>query len=142
MKNMILSSGMFLLVNVSQSFAQSAPSCGVGITPIPASDIISHTVCVGAGASPGDWEAQEYHAGSSGSPNNLIDFKKGSSDPVDPTGPVGTWTNSGDIFTYTYGGTSYLTVYCTGGSTGIYFVNNTGTTTPVHHKFLGQGSCG
>jgi hypothetical protein len=47
---------------------------------------------------------QEYHQPG----GDLIDYKKGNNDPVDPTIKVGTWNISGDSVTYTYGpGSSY-----------------------------------
>ena len=57
------------------------------------------TACVG---SPGNWQNQEYHAPG----GDLIDWKKGASDPVDPTTSIGDWSVSGSgadqIVTYTY----------------------------------------
>jgi len=51
-----------------------------------------NTVCV-SNAKPGwgGWENQEEHLAN----GDLVDYKKGSSDPVDPTKKVGTWTISG-----------------------------------------------
>lgn len=55
---------------------------------------------------------QEFHSGTTG--GSLIDYKKGPSDPVDPTSTVGSWStgNAGnghtdDRLIHTYGGTSY-----------------------------------
>ena len=61
--------------------------------------LVGTTVCVVN-------ESQEFHQGS-GSSGDLIDYKKGSSDPVDPTTSVGSWSISGNNITYTYGGTSF-----------------------------------
>lgn len=47
------------------------------------------TVCVSNGS--GGWENQEQHL----SNGDLVDYKKGPSDPVDPTKKVGTWSVSG-----------------------------------------------
>ena len=91
----------------AQAFAQSI-SCPSG-SPLVAADITTllsgKTVCATSG---GDrW--QEYHK----TGGALIDWKKGSSDAVDPTKQVGTWVasttggGSGQItYTYTDGGTS------------------------------------
>lgn len=74
-----------------------------------------NTVCVSA--SGGGWENQEEHTnltntvpGVSGL--QLLDYKKGSGDPVDPTTQVGTWSVSGMdeatqvTYYYTHGGNS------------------------------------
>ena len=71
------------------------------------------TVC----ATQGGDKWQEYHSGSSGANNNLIDWKKGTSDPIDPTTPVGSWStttngnNSSVIYNYGSGGIYVYKVY-------------------------------
>lgn len=64
-----------------------------------ASAISGKTVCAILGSE--QW--QEYHA----SNFDLIDYKKGPSDPVDPTKTVGLWNTSGtgtnSVVTYDYG---------------------------------------
>jgi hypothetical protein len=58
-----------------------------------------NTVCV---SKSGGWENQEEHMAGGA----LVDFKKGPSDPVDPTKQVGTWsvtgTGTGTMVNYTY----------------------------------------
>ncbi|BCX87748.1 hypothetical protein MIN45_P0115 [Methylomarinovum tepidoasis] len=59
------------------------------------------TICVTDSSTGEKW--QEYHAPSGA----LIDYKKGPSDPVDPSKTVGSWSTSGAQVTYTYGQASY-----------------------------------
>lgn len=69
----------------------------------------NNTLC--ANSSTEKW--QEFHEGASG--GNLKDYKKGPSDPVDPTATVGSWSttasgngaNQDDRLVHTYGGTPY-----------------------------------
>ena len=84
-----------------------------------------------------DWDWQEYHSGTSGAANNLIDYKKGSN-PVDPTKPVGSWsiltqtvnrvTTATVTYNYGTGGTYTYSVWAHGtGSTATYdFCSATG----------------
>lgn len=68
-----------------------------------------HTLC--ANTSTEKW--QEFHEGANG--GNLKDYKKGSSDPVDPTTTVGSWgitasgngVNQDDRLVHSYGGAPY-----------------------------------
>lgn len=72
-----------------------------------------NTVCVAKGG--GGWQNQELHSGGPAS-GSLIDYKKGPSDPIDPTSTVGTWSISGT-------GTSTSVTYSyPSGSTGTYAV--------------------
>ena len=57
------------------------------------------TVCASFG---GDEWQEEHRAG-----GPLWDYKKGPSDPVDPSEQVGTWDIGGNQVRYTYGRTSY-----------------------------------
>ena len=50
--------------------------------------LTGNTVCVG---SAGNWQAQEFHKSGS----DLIDWKKGGSDPIDPRKSVGSWSITG-----------------------------------------------
>lgn len=64
------------------------------------------TVCVGSSPT---WEAQEFHQGTSGAANNLIDFKRGPGHATDPTGPVGSWSIEGNQIRHNYGaGANYI----------------------------------
>lgn len=96
------------------AFAQSI-SCPSG-SPLIAADITTllsgKTVCATSG---GDrW--QEYHAANGA----LIDYKKGASDPVDPTKTVGSWSANGSAITYNYtdgGSSSYSFAVCAASAT-------------------------
>ena len=77
------------------------------------SALSGNTVCVAK--SGGGWENQEYHQGGP-STGNVIDYKRGPADPIDPTKALGTWAISGT-------GTSTTVTYSySGGSTGQYAV--------------------
>ena len=82
--------------------------------------LTGNMVCVG---SAGNWRNQEYHA----SGGAVTDFKKGSSDPKDPSAVIGTWSISNDavVYNYTAGGSYSYTIwqpvagtlnFCNGGS--------------------------
>ena len=64
----------------------------------------------------GQEEWQEFHQGTSAAGGNLIDYKKGPTDPIDPSTSVGAWAilGSGDTsrVQYTYGATSYQYAVC------------------------------
>lgn len=96
-----------------------------------------NTVCVG---SAGNWEAQEYHA----SNGDLIDWKRGSGHPVDPTKKVGTWSITGTgaamKVNYTYGSHTYSNAVWNHGDGTYSFCNNQGTETIGRIK-TGQGAC-
>ena len=74
--------------------------------------IVGNTVCANLGSE--RW--QEYHSGS-GNSGALIDYKKGPSDPVDPSKTVGSWSISGGqvIYNYGSGGTYAYTLHNNGG---------------------------
>lgn len=101
--------------------------------------LTGNTVCVG---SAGNWQAQEFHK----SGGNLIDFKKGASDPVDPTALVGTWSITGTgtaaRVNYTYGAPPTYNNAVWDHSNGTYsFCNQLGTETPVIYIKSGQVGC-
>ena len=88
------------------------------------------TVCVG---SAGNWQNQEYHAGTGG--GSVVDWKLGAPSLTnkDPTATIGTWSLSGStvVYSYTGGGSFTYTVwqqlngsldFCSGGS---FVVNGT-----------------
>ncbi|NOS89603.1 MAG: hypothetical protein HOP34_13880 [Methylococcaceae bacterium] len=61
-----------------------------------------NTICVSNGQ--GGWESQEEHATS----GEIIDYKKGPTDPVDPRKKLGTWsTTAGNDATVTYNYTAF-----------------------------------
>lgn len=101
--------------------------------------LTNNTVCVG---SAGNWQAQEYHQ----SGGNLIDFKKGASDPVDPTASVGSWSLSGTgtaaRVNYNYGVAPIYNNAVWDHGNGTYsFCNQLGTETPVIYIKSGQVGC-
>ncbi len=86
-------------------------------TPTLSALISNSTVCAAAGSD--TWQEQHRSDGL------LWDFKKGPSDPVDPTGQVGNWSvnSTGNTVTYNYtGGSSYTyTVYDEGAGASYCF---------------------
>lgn len=82
-------------------------SASAGYTQITGSGLRTvlsgKTACKSNGS---DWEWQEYHSSS----GNLVDWKKGPSDPIDPSTTVGFWlVTAGTKSTakYTYGSNVY-----------------------------------
>lgn len=97
-------------------------ACGSGyLNGSAVSSLLSgNTVCSPAGCSGASCQWQEQHGGTGG--GTLTDYKKGPSDPIDPTKPVGTWSvattgNTNGKVTYSY----------TGGGNYPYDVKNNGT---------------
>lgn len=91
MKRLIIAS-VVLLAGISGEAMAVDCSSNTRITNAALTALIQgKTVCATLGAE--KW--QEYHSGSSGGANNLIDYKKGPGHAVDPTGPVGSWSTSG-----------------------------------------------
>jgi len=95
------------------------------------------TICVG---SANNWVNQEYLSGGTTGP--IYDWKKGPSDPKDPTAIVGQWTVVGDnvTFTYTAGGTFTFTVWRQAGGT-LDFCNATTAVVSGALVRSGQGPC-
>jgi hypothetical protein len=82
-----------------------------------------------------DWQWQELHVGAAGSTSgDLLDYKKGPTDKVDPSKVVGTWaiTQQGNTARVTYNYTAF-------GSAGPYAhtVHSNGNGT---YSFCGQGN--
>jgi hypothetical protein len=78
--------------------SESAPvlaDCNSPLVADAASALQNNTVCATLGRE--RW--QEFHAPG----GNLIDYKKGPSDRVDPSKSVGSWSASADTVTYDYG---------------------------------------
>jgi hypothetical protein len=100
------------------------------------------TVCVGT---PGNWEAQEFHKPG----GDLIDWKKGATDPVDPTASVGTWdiikTNTPNPLdariNYKYGSTTYTNTVWLHPDGTYSFCNQVGNETIPAKIINGQASC-
>jgi hypothetical protein len=75
--------------------------------------LAGNTICV---AKAGGWQNQEYHQASGPVGGNLIDYKKGPADPIDPTKAVGVWAISGS------GVSTAVTYSYLGGGVGTYSV--------------------
>lgn len=110
------------------------------ITGTDLSNLISgNTVCASAGGD--QWQEQHRTGGA------LWDYKKGPTDPVDPTKQVGTWSfdnqSTPTTITYQYGasGPSYTyTVH--GASSGTYSFCNGGSEVVSNAMFKnGESSC-
>lgn len=102
--------GVLPILAASAALAQQACPCGSGTRVVGdalATLLGGRTVCASAGNE--SW--QEFHSGASS--GQLIDWKKGPQDPVDPTEAVGSWQVGNDLVTYTYGSTSYAYSVCT-----------------------------
>lgn len=105
---------------------------------VVANALSGKTVC----ATLGSQKWQEYHQPG----GSLIDYKKGPSDPVDPTKTVGTWSTSGNgnnsRVTYNYGtGGSYsYEVHLSGGTYTLCGVGGAPTLDVTLPS--GQVSCG
>lgn len=106
-----------------------AACTGTQVTDAALTTLLSNkTVCAGSGVGMGRWQEEHRTDGT------LWDYKKGSTDAVDPTKQVGTWAVSGSgagtIVTHSYtvppaSGPSYnYTVYDIGG--GSYSFCGTG----------------
>jgi hypothetical protein len=112
--------GMFC----NAAFAQTSCSCatqqvtnGSGAGSQNLTDALTgRTVCVAKAG--GGWENQEEHVAG----GTLRDYKKGPTDPVDPSETVGTWSISGTgastSVTHNYGSQSYTWFACTTKSNG------------------------
>lgn len=105
MKRLMIAS-VVLLAWVS---GEAMASCTSPIVADPGSLLSGKTVCAILGSE--EW--QEYHNGG----GSIVDYKRGSSDPVDPSKTVGTWNATGGSVTYNYGsgGTYSYEVHDNGG---------------------------
>ncbi len=114
------------------AFAQTCPGAGFNTTPFTA--FAGKTVCVSNVS--GGWEAQEEHRGS-GNNGDLYDYKQGpasSTNTVDPTTKIGTWSvdTASGIITYMYDPSSTYS-----------YKAYTSTSTIVNQiKFCPEGSSG
>ncbi|OAI09995.1 hypothetical protein A1359_17455 [Methylomonas lenta] len=135
MRTIVFASALLLVGGFTQAIAQEPDQLACDpndtATPVPASEVIAATVCVASGSG---WEGQEYHVVG----GELWDFK-GGNDPANKSEPVGTWTNAGNQFTYNYGGTEYVTLYCRRSNDSIYFVNSAGRKQDVTFVAAGSG---
>ena len=128
---------------VGPAWAQSNCNQGSSLAGLQAL-LSGKTVCAAVGSE--RW--QEYHQPGGG----LVDWKKGPTDPVDPTKQVGTWSvtsvpvgsssNTRDTVTYNYGtGGSYTYYVCQNAST-YTFAATAGSTVVAGATLLqGQVAC-
>jgi hypothetical protein len=112
--NRLIVSGSLLLLTCISGQATAAPCDGPSrVTGAALSTLISgNTVCATRGAD--RWQEQHRTGG------QLWDYKKGPTDPVDPTTQVGTWSISGNNVTYSYMGEGPVPSYT-------YSVHGSGT---------------
>ena len=131
--------GIVLFAGVS-GVVIAAPNClssnrvtGSALTTL----ISSNTVCATRGTD--KW--QEQHRSGA----QLWDYKKGSSDPVDPSKQVGTWSIASNNVTYSYtGGPSYTyTVHDEGSGASYSFCTGNGGSVVVSGATFksGNSSC-
>ncbi|MBG6080408.1 hypothetical protein [Rubrivivax gelatinosus] len=127
-----------LLAATASVFAQECPD---GTTRLSRgqinSQIIGNTMCATSG---GDrW--QEYHASS----GDLIDYKKGPADPVDPSEKVGTWVINGavanTVLVHRYDSQSFSWAVCAVPAGGYTLISSSGVTIPNVSVRAGQGGC-
>jgi len=108
MKEVSLAIALAMTLGSGSAFA-AVPTCG-GTAVLTgtgmATEVKGYMVCVG---SAGAWQNQEFHQTS----GSIQDYKKGPSDPLDPTKTIGTYSinanstvsgsTSHDTISYTYG---------------------------------------
>lgn len=122
MKKFLLAASLGVVLATMTGQALAVCSGGGRVNTVTALTTLlqGNTVCVPAVTVPTmTW--QELHSGTSGGANNLIDFKRGPGHAVDPSGPVGSWTISGNS-----GGNAAVVNhnYGTGGSFTYQVFNN------------------
>ena len=151
MKRMIPANVLFL-VSLTGS-AVAVADCSSPVVQNLSNLLPGNTACVSDG---GGWKAQEYHAGSSGQDNNLIDWHHGRRDPskgkkelpnTDPTDPVGKWSitkGPPDRITYNYlqgASYTYFVHRNTGAGADTYSFCIGSTEHAVATIKTGQGAC-
>lgn len=109
--------GLLPALAAMSAAAQTPCPCGAG-TRVAGADLVAllgnRTVCAAAGGE--EW--QEYHRGTNAAGGQLIDYKKGPTDPVDPTETVGRWSVQGEEVVYNYlGSGAYAHAVCQSGNT-------------------------
>lgn len=115
MKHLMVAS-IVLLSGISGEVMAACTTPATQVTGAALATLISgQTVCATRGSD--RWQEQHQGGPLSGS---LSDYKKGPTDPIDPTETVGTWSvnTTANTVTYTYtGGSSYTySVYNDGGT--------------------------
>ena len=110
--------------------AQNTRVTGSALTTL----VSGNTVCATRGAD--RWQEQHRAGG------QLWDFKKGPSDPVDPTSQVGTWVIAANNVTYSYTGGPSFTYRIHGPRSGPYSFCSNGTEVVSGATFQrGSGNC-
>lgn len=134
MKSLSIAAGVLALAGLSTSGVASAACQG---QPTAATVLSGKTLCVTK--SNGD-RFQEFHQGASS--GDLIDYKLGPTDRVDPTKKVGTWRAEGNTVVYDYGpGLVYrYTVFRRGNSNNFCLEGNNEEITPTA-VLDAQGPC-
>lgn len=123
MKSLSIAAGLIALGGLSMS-GVAAAACQGQLTA--ATELSGKTLCVTK--SNGD-RFQEYHRADGA----LIDWKRGSTDPVDPTKQVGSWSAAGNEVVYTYGSMEYrYTVYRPDNSNNFCLQGNGEEITPTN----------
>jgi len=118
--------------------ACAAPSVRVATTGALNSLLGGNTVCVPAVTQP-TMEAQELHQPGGA----LVDYKRGPTDKVDPSTPVGTWSVAGDrsaFVTHNYGGGAQYTYSVWKNSDGTHSFCSANAEIRVRIK-TGDGPC-
>lgn len=115
MKKILLAIAAVASFTVSNLALAQVACPGVTTRVTNISGLVSgNTMC--AARAPDRW--QEFHQGP-GASGNLIDWKLGAGDPVDPTEQVGTWSSTNGAnssLTHTYTGGSFTWLVCTDGA--------------------------
>lgn len=104
MKKFLLTSAALLIVATGNTLAacsdpQITSTSNPTLTTLINGNGSGNTLCAASGNE--RWQEQHRPGG------QLWDYKKGPSDPVDPTSQVGTWSIAGNNLVHTYGSTSY-----------------------------------
>ncbi|OYU99992.1 MAG: hypothetical protein CFE45_10870 [Burkholderiales bacterium PBB5] len=128
--------GLAALLSVGQASAQTCPCGGTGtrVTALAAL-VAGKTVCAARGAE--RW--QQYHSGS-----NVIDYKQGPTDKVDPSETVATFsvTTQPANITYNYGtGGTYTYAVCADSGSTYRFCSGSSATVTGATILSGQVRC-
>jgi hypothetical protein len=135
MRSVILVGGVLLVASMGSAMGQCTSPMSL---PTLRTLLTNITACVGS--TPNAQWSEWHNAGT------LVDWKKGRSDPSDPTSTVGTYTiaengSNGGQVTYTYGSNSYSYAVQTGsGPVYTFCPVGSGTALSVTIK-PGQGPC-
>jgi hypothetical protein len=130
--------GVFVLTGLA---GQAMADCsGPSLNQVQLQNTLSGmTVC----ATRGDEKWQEQHQGSGG--GALVDYKKGPSDPVDPSKEVGSWNISGTgtnaVVNYNYSGGGTYSYAVLDNKDGTYSFCGNGTGEEIVATIVPAGPC-